>query len=320
MGISFIAEKKHIAVFCMATFCVATLTACGGGGGSDGGGGGDNGGGGGASVTQYKGSTEPAEVSEENKGVAAETAKEGGLAAIKGEEQRADFPVVPAASMPVASSSTLPKESREWLGGLAEQHARSAKSRAATAAGADLSIDGDCGGHATLTSVDEETTVIKYKEYCVVSDGDGLTISGTVRQRVDRVDPTFFEQTFQNIVIKKGSSVERLSNMTVSCRDSVCSFHSDFVGTDGAVYRVSDVVVDTDASGNYDVETDVCSADLGCITIEAAGLEMCTDGNGFSAGTITIKEATADDFDVQVLFDNGCDNAPTVNILTAAAP
>ncbi|MBM1144485.1 hypothetical protein GN155_011930 [Alcanivorax sp. ZXX171] len=77
-----------------------------------------------------------------------------------------------------------------------------------------------------------------------------------------------------------------------------------------------DVVVNTDAPGNYDVQADVWSVDLD----EATALEMCDDGNGFSEGIITIEKAAADNFDDQVLFDNGCGNAPTINILADAAP
>lgn len=295
---SFSGQQRFAAGFLTVLFAAA-LTACGGGGG----------GGGGAAT--YSGKDTPATIDGNNADDLAEAATQGSIAAIVQD----DPPDAPVAVSLTAGQLTISDELRQRLDVIHQQAIDRVAALPETASAANINIPGDCGGSVGF-SFSGDSTVLKYKNWCVPNGDDGSTIiNGTVTiTSSESVSTTRYE----NFTVRDTSTgeVERIDNMTITCETigdvTTCSIVSDFVGTNGVTYRIENVDV-TDNDGDFDVEARVYDRTHGYVEIEATGMVRdCPDGS-FSAGEIIVS-SSASALRVKVLF-SGCG---MVNVTTFA--
>lgn len=273
----------------LAVLFVAALTACGGGGGGGG-------------STSYSGKSTAATIDGNNADDLADAATQASIAAII-----QDAP--PDASVAVSLSAgrvTMSDDLRQRLDAIHQQVIDQAGGLAETASAADFSIPGDCGGSASY-SVSDNKTVLKYKNWCVSDEESGnIIINGVVTVTATETSSTTH---YENFTIENTftGEVERIDNMTITCNQVgevyTCSITSDFVGTNGIIYRVENVNV-TDNGINFDVAARVYDPTHGYVDFVAEGLVRdCPDG-GFSAGTITVSSSDSA-FEIIVVF-SGC--------------
>lgn len=272
-------------------FAVLLLVACGGGGG----GGSDDGGGGNDGVT-YSGSTDEATVDDENEADdVSRAAGESTLAAIRQNESE---DVVPLGGSSASSLST--QEVSELQLDIVRQ---------ADADGYSVTpfVDGTCGGTATVnSSTNGDGTVsegsVVYNNFCVSSGTSGqIVFNGTVEYRVETDSGgqlVSYEFSYQNFTVSSGSDTQTL-NASIACSFSSgvvvsCTTSSEFEGSDGRVYQMTDFTVSGDGSTGYDIEATVYDPDHGYVSIVATGITTnCANGN-IDGGTITISDSTGD--------------------------
>lgn len=287
---SFSGQQRFAAGFLTVLFAAA-LTACGGGGG------------GGGSAT-YSGKNTPATIDGNNADDLAEAATQGSIAAIVQDDPVE--PVTPIAATLFSGQLTISDELRQRLDAIHQQAIDQASTLPETASAADINIPGDCGGSIGF-SFSGDSTVLKYKNWCVPNGDDGSTIiNGTVT--VTQLEPGTITR-YENFTVTDTSTgeVERIDNMTITCQgldeEFTCSIVSDFVGTNGITYRVENVNV-TDNDGDFDVEARVYDRRHGYVNFVAEGLvRNCEDGS-FSDGTITVSSPESA-MQVSVVF-SGC--------------
>lgn len=262
---------------------VTALTACGGGGGGGGGG------------TTYSGVTSAAVITEDNKDEAAQASIEGASAAADsdGLESAPGFGVAALVTDNSASAETINRVRAIVLKSLDQVSVGGD-----VASGAGISVPGECGGSFTI-SASGDTTTITYNNYCVDDTDGNTTISG--KAIVKTVGEDWTQITYRNMVVTyPGGERERIPDMTITCDAGTCSVSSDFVGSDGEVYRIENASV-TEVDGLYDIEVRVYDANLGYIDITAEGLMFCEEG-GIGDGTITIENAGEFGEDIQIVF------------------
>ena len=182
-------------------------------------------------------------------------------------------------------------------------------------------IDGDCGGSATIVSEDtssgdalfplESEQEITYNNFCLsLGDGTSMTFNGSVDIElfIDE-DYSFFafsyDLAFSSDNAFVGSGVIQASETCETFGDAapICTSSSSYEYSDGNEYVLSDFEVSGDASSGYSFDGEVDGGDFDTFTISVSDITLCDNGN-IGSGSITITEAEVGT--VSVSFPN-CD-------------
>ena len=110
-----------------------------------------------------------------------------------------------------------------------------------------------------------------------------------------------FNSVFQDFTVTYSDPVsgaqivENIENLTLSCGDfqdmSSCRMESDFIGSDGKTYRISDVVINGDESAGYDLSAKVYDAELGFVLIEALSMILDCPSGMPGSGSLSLTGA-----------------------------
>ncbi|WP_206074362.1 hypothetical protein [Marinobacter fuscus] len=256
------------------------LTGCGGGGGGGGGDtGGDTGGGGGGSV----GFNEGAATISSN-----EDAKLGAEAATQSARQAIAEEATPDSPFGVA----IQVKPQEWL----VNHSLELVDSALAPTGAVMNVAGDCGGNARVnyTNNQFDNYSVVYDNYCTGSGEYRSVINGTFDFfGYDNVESGGeWGYTFDYTVTYRGETTS--TKGTYRCNGDFlnCTYTSDYVGTNGRTYRTSNVDVDDNFDGSYDVSARVYDGDRGYIDYQATDLLLCEGGYGFQSGSIVVTDSS----------------------------
>lgn len=159
------------------------------------------------------------------------------------------------------------------------------------------------------------------------------SVSGVTYIYTGTVDATYvqdssgfsFDIDFQNFSITIVDSYTHTAtiNLTMSCSgtdtsgysDATCTYHSDFTGFDGRVYRIKNVTVTGDGTGGYDVTATVYHPDYGYVTVMTTDPLFfdCTGGYP-SAGTLVLTGSGSST--ATVTFDSCSQYSVTYNSTT----
>ena len=268
--------------------CLAlSITGCGGGDGA-----------GGSSITTYSGSQEQAAITADNSEQLARSATEGATEATAGSELSSlptaiqttssyrlaeniiinSFPQTLeylSSSTPSAYQEEMPCEISGSILVTADDSITSTTNQSLPESGTMTMDFHDCR--------DDQTSTINGTATVTFSGNGGFT---TVYQNftVAYTDPVTGEQV-----------VETIENLTMACDSNLsCSIQSDFVGSDGRTYRISDMtVLGSDTNGWY-VSATVYDPDIGSIVIDTTSPLMLDCPSGVpSSGALTITGANA---------------------------
>jgi len=152
--------------------------------------------------------------------------------------------------------------------------------------GVSTTINGDCGGSATVNSDSTGSKItITYNSFCSGS----AVFSGTAV--ITRTESSFtIKYTDFKVTI---DGVTTTLDMTVACNTTgtSCTFSSDFTGDNGTVYQSGSVSVSGNNTSGFNISGSVSDPDAGKIDFSANGITICTNGN-IGSGTINITDST----------------------------
>jgi len=167
-------------------------------------------------------------------------------------------------------------------------------------------VEGSCGGTATGKANSDTDFVVTYNDFCEpLENGANMVINGIVNLQLTVSDDTVtaYSADFDLNIQSDGETyVEKGS---LSCTGEYldnCSYSSEFTGTNGKRYRVTNVSVSGDEFSGYQLSARVYDQELGYVDFNGSGLMLCS-GGGFSAGTIDISDSTGS---VATLTFSGC--------------
>lgn len=271
------------------------ITGCGGSsssGGDDQAGGGDNGGDNGGGPTNEQ----PANIQSED------DAKLGADAAVESARQAIILEDSPGGMLPGGVTITG-QTHQDWL----FAHSLELVELDLLPTGADVVIQGDCGGNVTYDfNEGANSGRYDYNNFCI-SDYDGnQVIDGSV---------TFFGfdnmgtaerwgYDFDYTITYQGQTEYLRGSYTCNGTGIAgCSYANNYEGRNGRSYRSENVSV-SESNGNYDVSARVYGEDLGYIDYQASNLVLCEGGYGFSSGTITVSDSASNE--VLTITFSGC--------------
>ncbi|SDW34123.1 hypothetical protein [Marinobacter mobilis] len=157
------------------------------------------------------------------------------------------------------------------------------------------SITGSCGGSADITAYSQTHFRVDYKDYCEAAEGGNMVLNGWVDMTFTYSGETLtsYDATFDITYNYLGESQN--SAGSISCSGDMldnCTYTTDFTGSDGERYRVTNVTVSGDNNLGFTVSARVYHQELGYVDFQGTDLIICTDGTGFSTGTITVTDAS----------------------------
>lgn len=160
------------------------------------------------------------------------------------------------------------------------------------------SIAGSCGGSADVTAFNQTHFRVDYNDYCEPAAEGNMTLNGWVDMNFTYSGETLtsYDATFDLTYRYLGESQN--SAGSISCSGEAldnCNYTTDFTGSDGERYRVTNVTVSGDNNQGFMVSARVYHQELGYVDFEATGLVICTDGStGFMSGTIAISDGSGE--------------------------
>lgn len=150
------------------------------------------------------------------------------------------------------------------------------------------SMPGSCGGSADVTAYNQNHYRVDYNDYCEPAEGGNLILNGWVDITLgDNSYDAEFDITYSYLGESQNSAG------SISCTGEMldnCTYTTDFTGTDGERYRVTNVTVSGDNNTGFTVNARVYHQELGYVDFNATGMIICTDGSGFMSGTITVSD------------------------------
>ncbi|MDX1756122.1 MAG: hypothetical protein R3175_08700 [Marinobacter sp.] len=190
---------------------------------------------------------------------------------------------------------------------LVTDHAADLALASATATGFTTeTVEGTCGGSATGKATSETDFVVTYDDFCEPLDnGSEMLINGIVdlELTVENETVTAYAADFDlNIQTDGETYIEKGSLSCSGDNLDNCSYTSEFTGTNGKLYRVTNVSVSGDEYSGYQLSARVYDQELGYVDFNGSGLMLCS-GGGFSAGTIDVSDASGT---VATLTFGGC--------------
>lgn len=169
---------------------------------------------------------------------------------------------------------------------------------------------GYCGGSITVPDDFGSTSMLNgtiiYNNFCMdAGEGYGrMTINGSL---IFSETETRISMTYRNLTVRYNGETYTM-NSTFTCDTSFtnCTMSSDYTGSDGSTYRMSDVSVSGSDSAGYSVDASFCHPSYGCVTIITtspitfncendmpdSGAISYTGANG-SSGTISFDNCTS---------------------------
>lgn len=160
------------------------------------------------------------------------------------------------------------------------------------------------GGSATASVPDSATSTnysfsVAFSDCMTSASGMTYTYSGTVQGSSEQDASGFsFSIAFIDftVTVTGAHTMSSTLNLTMSCSgtdtagytDAVCTYHSDFVGLDGRVYRVTDATVSGDDSG-YTISVIVYHPNHGYVTVTTSTpITFQCDGGYPDSGTLVL--------------------------------
>jgi hypothetical protein len=166
-------------------------------------------------------------------------------------------------------------------------------------------VNGVCSsGIVDLTQNQDGTLVSLIFSNCVVIDGNGEIVNGTVV--ITTTDPqNFTDLTVQFVnfsVLYLGETYA--IDATIVCGSFSCNWSSDFIGPDGRIYRAENIEVISLGGDSFSVSAIVYDPDNGFVQIDGNIVYSGCAGGVPSAGTLSFIGAGASTGSVTF---NGCD-------------
>lgn len=171
--------------------------------------------------------------------------------------------------------------------------------------GATTVVEGECGGSASITSNNSNHASVTYNDYCLPIDGFDYVLNGTydIDYTLSGETITSFSADFDVTATYRGETYSSSGSISCSGADLMdCTIVSDFTGTNGHSYRITNLTISGDEFSGYNVSARVYDGDVGYVDFQATDLVPC-DGGGFSSGTIEFSDS--DGGTVTVVF-SGC--------------
>ena len=160
---------------------------------------------------------------------------------------------------------------------------------AGTLVGAVTTINGSCGGTASV-DVDNTNTnyVITYSNYCYSSN---YVIDGTITYTIDS-NNNVYSYSFNNVTISYGGQTHTLNGSSTCNRTTnQCSYNTSFTGSNNVSYSSSNVSVSGNNNSGYNISATITHPTYGSISIVATNITICTNGN-IGTGTISVTDST----------------------------
>ncbi|MDX1458557.1 MAG: hypothetical protein R3276_13290 [Marinobacter sp.] len=156
-------------------------------------------------------------------------------------------------------------------------------------------IEGTCGGTATGKANSDTNFVVTYNNFCEpLENGANMVINGVVylELTVSGDTVTAYSADFDLNIQSDGETY--IEKGSLSCTGEYldnCSYSSEFTGSNGKLYRVTNVSISGDEYSGYQLSARVYDQELGYVDFNGNGLMLCS-GGGFSAGTIYVSDST----------------------------
>ena len=224
----------------------------------------------------YTGSTSPAAISASNAEEIGTSATEGVVQAVEVETSGDALPFAVAISK--SPRSQLNQKLREISRHLIDSKRSIDLPLGLVMDGSDDFPDdmGYCGGSITIPdNMYNDTSgningTITYNNLCMDAGvGYGrMTVNGSI---IFSQTETRFSMTYRNLTVSYNGETYTM-NSTYAC-DILssgaynCSTSSDYAGSDGSTYRMSDVSISGNNSAGYSVDASFCHPNYGCVTI-----------------------------------------------------
>lgn len=310
------------------------LTACGGGGSS-------SSSSGSSTLVEYDGATTAATISDTNKSALAGSSSEVVTLAIESENSGDSLGNLPVGIQAQSIDQDVLKKAKELV--LSIDNAV----LAGLPVGAESSVDGTCGGSASLSG-DESNMTMVFSNFCINEDGyqmtfngkaniktstngsvkrltitytnfrmsgmgETFTISGTQVTEVNTATELETYSSWNVSVTANGETIRSAGSVTCTAED-VCSFTEQFEAQNGDTYQVKDLSVSGDSSSGYSVSATFYDPDFGYVELTASNIILCADGS-IASGSITLTDEAGNVLSVTF---NGCGQEATVDLNGAA--
>jgi hypothetical protein len=146
-----------------------------------------------------------------------------------------------------------------------------------------------CGGSATVPdNIDPNSSLNFTMTFNSLCFDDGITVlvmSGTL---TFAETATEFSITFANFSVNIDGTQESFSG-TFTCDTSLCTISTDFAGSDGNIYKISNVDISGDAVNGYYISADFYHYALGVVSISTTiGITYGNCGIYPDGGVITL--------------------------------
>ncbi len=270
-------QPHHTALLLVIAFVAAAvgLTACGGGGG---------GGGGGSTQPIFTGVTTAAIIDEDNAEEVGTKAIEAAAQAISNDAADGTLPTGIS-----ISSSASSKDNAGFVHDLSQRLIAGAQANTVigatfTPSQAELNeIPGYCGGNYVVTFNGNETNNngrVDYNNLCIEHDilGDPVQYTFNGRYNFATAGDNFTATYAVTMSGSDGSSSTTNFSMTCSNNFFTCELFSDYLGSDGKTYRISNYAVSGDANSGFGVAGTFYHPDHGYIEFTMNGIKFECQG------------------------------------------
>jgi len=265
--------------------------------------------GGTVAAPSYTGINTPAAITANNVEDIGLTSTEGTEEAVNNENASNGTPFSLAATTSGSSSTRLSEHVRDIVKQVLEQQQSLNLATGITLSAADLGPS-YCGGSITVTDdfgsgAGTLNGSMIFNALCFdIGGGEQITMSGTITFSETATEISI---SYINLSVTFSDGSTELINMTITCSTSFasCSFSSDYVGTDGRTYRVSDFTVTGSDAAGYSVSGTFFHPDHGSVTFTTAPpiTFNCLDGSP-NAGTISFTGSGGSS--ATITFRNDC--------------
>lgn len=257
----------------------------------------------------YSGSTSPATISASNAEKIATSATEGVLQAVETDANGDALPTILVATNE-NSTSNLSQKLRDITYRLLDSKRNTYVPLEVVLDGDDFPADmGYCGGNITYpddmynNTSDKFNGTITYNNFCMDAGvGYGrMTINGSL---IFSETETHISMIYRNLTVSYNGETYTM-NGTYTCNISftTCTMSSDYAGSDGSTYRMSDVSVEGNNSSGYLVSASFCHPNYGCVTIKTTTRITFNCANGMpDGGAISFTGANSSSGTIR--FDN----------------
>ncbi|WP_430461831.1 hypothetical protein ACQUQU_03320 [Thalassolituus sp. LLYu03] len=302
------------------------LTACGSSSDSD-------------SGVDYKGITTAATISDSNKSALADSSSELVVFAVQSENSSDSLDNLPYGIQVSSVDPELISQAKAF----ADAIDPTTLGNVPVGASGSATVDGDCGGSATISGSENDLT-ISYSSFCIDLFDDEMVASGKLRMQSSVSGSTErFTITYTNFSMSVGGESFSISgtlvsetntetdletysswNLTITAdgvttrsagsvtctSEDNCTYTEQFEGADGETYQVADLDVAGNSSTGYDISATFYDPDYGYVELTASDILLCDDGS-IASGTITL---TDEDDNVLTITFNGCGQDATVTL------